>query len=434
MHRIIISYRSLPSVKLNGLKNESLSFIASTVLYQISRLVVSLVVARWVGPANYGIWNSLNLFLIYGIAASIGIPNGMNRLVPLYNGKGDPQKATNLLKSAFVSSLLTNFLCGVIIFGIGTQGVLPVDDKGGLVSLSFLFFIWEMYLFFQIVLKSQIQFSIMVRQQVLYSLLLPVIALPMSFLWQINGFMIGQSIVACIIIVFIVRNLSFDFEFRFTYSDIGLLIKNGLPVMSAGILYSLLTTADRWMILAYLDSTALGHYTLSILCVGLLSLTPAVIAQQLYPRMAYLFGESDDINSLLPLVFHQTVLSGGGAWVLIFSAYLLMPIVVKNMLPNYVEGIVAAKITLLGLLPLSLVGGMGNFLITIGKQGYYLAIQVVTLIVGIVIMNFLVTRNNQITSIATGMAITYCIYLLAMLFAMIVVLRGSRSHANNVSL
>ena len=44
--------------------------------------------------------------------------------------------------------------------------------------------------------------------------------------------------------------------------------------MGAGVLYGLLTTVDRWIILANLGVDDLGQYTVAILVFGILSIVP----------------------------------------------------------------------------------------------------------------------------------------------------------------
>ena len=166
-----------------GLVGEFVLFSASTVVYQLSRLVVSLIVARWVGPEEFGIWNALNLILLYGIVMTLGVPNGMNRDVPLLMGQGDQFAAQRIVNSSFWFVLLINTAVGLFISLIGL--ILNQPLRYPFLAMGVLFLTWQVYQYFQLRLKCYIRFRLMSLQQFIFAVLLPVFALPMAYEWGI---------------------------------------------------------------------------------------------------------------------------------------------------------------------------------------------------------------------------------------------------------
>ena len=185
-----------------------------------------------------------------------------------------------------------------------------------------------------------------------------------------------------------------------------------MPLMGAGVLYGLLTTVDRWVILANLGVDDLGHYTVAILVFGILSVIPLVISQQIYPRMAFRYGETCDSISLLPMIAKQSFSAFGVTLPIIIIAYFLVPHFVTTFMPQYSQGILPARILLIGLLFLPLAGGVANFINTIDRQFYYLIIQAAAVIINFVLGTLLVRFGWGLAGVAWAGAITYFLYSL----------------------
>ena len=399
----------------DGLANEFLFFSLSTGAYQISRLIVTLVAARWIGPDGFGVWNVLYLFLVYGVLVTLGVPSGMNREVPMLKGRGREDLAHTAANVTLWFVLGTSLLGAFATALILSSGLITKVSATSLVAMVVLFLTWYVYQYFQMRLRATIQFRQMTIQQFVFAGLLPVVVLPMTSGFELSGFIGGQALVAFLAILVILRISSFQIEFQFDRSILRRLMKIGFPIMSAGLLFALLTSIDRWVILRYNGVEALGQYTLAILSVSILSLLPAVISQQLYPRMAFLYGSTGEKRSLLPIVLRQSLASMGVTLPLIAVAFLLMPFFVETFLPDYSAGIRAARVILVGLAFLPLTGGFGNYLNTVGRQVIYLAIISAAILLNLGLDILFVKNGMGINGVAMGAAITYFIYSLTLI-------------------
>jgi len=399
----------------DGLANEFLFFSLSTGAYQVSRLIVTLVAARWIGPEGFGVWNVLYLFLLYGVLVTLGVPSGMNREVPMLKGKGREDLAHLAANVALWFVLVTSLIGAFATVLILCSGLITKISTASLIAMGGLFLIWSVYQYFQMRLRSTIRFRQMTIQQFMFAGLFPLIVLPMTKSFELSGFIGGQALVAFLAILLIYRISSFQIEFQFDWSILRRLMKIGFPIMSAGLLFALLTSIDRWVILRYNGVEALGQYTLAILSVSILSLLPAVISQQLYPRMAFLYGSTGVKRSLLPIVLRQSLASMSVTFPLIAVAFLLMPFFVETFLPDYAAGIRAARIVLVGLAFLPLAGGFGNYLNTVGRQVIYLAIISAAILLNLILDIIFVKNGMGINGVAMGAAITYFIYALVLI-------------------
>lgn len=386
-------------------------FFASSLVYQFSRFVVGLIVARWVGPEEFGVWNTLNLLLLYGAFASLGVLNGMNREIPLLRGRRGEKEAAQIVILSFWFMLFSSIVIGLIISFIAISSRITEQFRQSLMWMGLLFISHYMYLYFQLLLKSNIKFRLMSIQQFMYAIVLPLVVLPMASQWHIPGFILGQAIVALALGIFICRVISFKPAFFWSWSALFFLIKIGFPIMVAGVLYGLLTSVDRWIILTFLGVESLGYYSLAIICLGTLGIIPSVVSQQLYPRMAFRYGQTSVQKSLFPMVIRQSLMSMVITVPILILVYFGLPFLVTYFLPEYSLGLVPARILLIGLAFIPLAGGVGNFLNIVDKQIHYMAIIAFAVIINLGLDLLFVKLGWGLNGVALGSSITYVIYV-----------------------
>ncbi|NJM05044.1 oligosaccharide flippase family protein [Candidatus Gracilibacteria bacterium] len=413
------------SMLQKGLAGEFVFFATSTLLYQGSRLVVSLIVAAWIGPELFGTWNVFNLVLIYGAITLLGVPNGMNRQVPMLRGSGDNLGASHIADTSFWFSLVASVLSGLLLYAL-----LPIF---GLISqntsrlwYAILFTLWQFYQYQQMRLKSATRFQQMSAQQCIFALLLPLVVLPASWYGGLSGFIAGQAVTVLLICIYIAH---IDPPGYPTWDNLALssLINIGWSIMVAGLLYSVLTSIDRWIIVQALGTEVLGHYTLAIISTSSLQLFPAVISQQLYPRMAYQYGKSQSIKSLIPLIRQQTLVTAAISLPPLVCTAIILPYIANTWLIDYLPGVIPAQILLIGLAIMSLTGGAGNFLNTVGLQRVYLTLQAMAIVVSIVLCFLFLQFDYSLNSIAFGTVGSYIFYCGALWITIYSKLRGTSS-------
>jgi O-antigen/teichoic acid export membrane protein len=400
----------------NGIGKEFFLFSLSTISFQASRFIVAMIVARWVGPVEYGIWNSLQPLIAYGIIFLCGIPNGMNREIPFLMGKRETVKAQKLINFSMFFVLFVSGLIAIITILTSLVLDVPVNLKLPLCFVGILFLPMNMYVLFQFLLKSRIQFQAMSSQQFLISFLYPVITLLCAFFYGISGFILGQALTTSIMVLIIYRIAPFPIQMELSWNHFRQLSRIGMPLMGAGLLYILLTTVDRWVILGYLGVGQLGQYTVAILIFGILSIVPIVISQQMYPRMLYRYAETESFQAIVPMIAKQSLSAFSVTFPLIVVAYFGVPYFVSTFMPQYSQGIIPARILLIGMLFLPLTGGVANFLNTIEKQLYYMLVQAAAVIINFVMATLFVNFGLGLNGVAWAVSISYFLYALILCF------------------
>lgn len=393
----------------SSLLREFVLFSFSTLLLQASRFAVNLLAAKQLGPSVWGLWYMLNLVLAYGSVVHLGVINAMNRDVPLFRGRQDAEKVHLVQAVTLAVLVITTTVSGLILL----VGAVVWSDqllRGPLAMLALLFTVTQVYTYLQMYLKSYGLFTQMSYQQVAFALLFPLAVVPLTLAYHLVGFILGQTIITTLVSLYILSTSGITLKLVFDFAEALRLMRVGLPIMLVGLLYTLLTTADRWVITALLDVEQLGYYSLAIMMLGIVSLIPMVIAQQMYPRMAEAWGRTGDPKAVLGWALKQASMATVVTLPLIVLLYLTASPLIANFLPVYSPGIGAMKVILIGPLFLALSGGFGNALNTLDKQAYLLGVQAAAILVNVGLNIVFIRAGLGITGVALGTSLTFVTY------------------------
>jgi O-antigen/teichoic acid export membrane protein len=392
---------------------ETILFAVSTIALQGSRFTVNLSAARSLGPETWGLWYILNLVLAYGGLIHFGVINAMNREVPVSRGRGETDKVHFVQSVTFgVMTVSTLVAGGTLLF----SSLAWNDDslRNPLALLALLFVSAQLYIFLQIHLKSEGRFRRMSYQQLVFASLLPMLALPLTARYGLPGYILAQTVTTLVVAGFMIRKWPFNLKPVFNWREAFRLMKIGFPIMLVGLLYTLLTTADRWVIIAFFEAKWLGYYSLAIMTLGVTSLIPMVLAQQMYPRMAEAWGRTAQTRPVLLWALRQSATATVITLPVILVIYFTAPALVMRYLPTYQLGIPALSIILIAPLFLAISNGFANMLNTLDRQMFTVAVQVGAIMLNIGLNILFVRLGFGITGVAWATAATYAVYGLAL--------------------
>ncbi len=411
---------------------EFMLLASSTVLSQGSKFVVFMSAARILGPRTWGLWNMLHLIIAYSCVAHLGVINGMNRDVPIFKGKGDFDKADQIRRVSLGTLSVLGFAFSALL-GIVALFLPYGNVRTYLLLMPLLVICTQIYTYLQTFLRSDKRFAQQSYQLFVFAGLFPAVAIPLVLRWGLSGLIIGQSLTILALSFFITRIVPFDFRLQLKVREALRLVKIGFPIMVGALLYGFLTTADRWVITSFFGTEKLGHYSISIMVMMALTMVPLVTMQQIYPRMAEAFGRTASHAELKKWIYRQAFVGLGITVPMAAAAFFIFPLIVVRFLPAYVPGIPAMRIILFGLPFLPFSWGFGNFLVTVGKQVYCMAIQGSAVLANLALNIFFVRLGWGINGVALGTALAYILYSLAMVAAGLIVMKKGSKPPGNVS-
>jgi O-antigen/teichoic acid export membrane protein len=390
---------------------EFVGFGGSTFLLQASRVGSGLIVAAMLGPVTWGTWYVLNLVIAYGSLTHLGALNGMNREVPSALGRGDEASATAVRRNAL----------GLTLVGTGTASILllayaaTAPSVVGVADMTLmLILLWatQAYSFVSTSLKSTTHFNALSKLQAMSSALYPLLTIVGAAVYGLPGFIVGQVLVFAAVCLIAWRGSSVEFSARFDLRHVRSLVRIGFPIMLVGLVYALFTTVDRWVVMAFLGTEALGHYSLAIMAFGAVGLLPQVVAQQYYPRVAHAWaahGDTGELRLLATRIRNMTLLTSVPVTAILV---LVLPPAVLAFLPAYSPGVPALLITIFVPIVGAFGQGYGGVLHMLDRQVWLLFAIVAAAAVNLAVSVALIGAYG-LAGVAMGSLIAFFFYSMA---------------------
>ncbi len=395
---------------------DTLIYSASTFFSKIFNFVRSIIVARFLGPSLYGLWNALSIILEYNRYTHLGVLNAMNREVPFYRGKKDYTKVREIRNTGFTVACIPSFIIGLVIvlISIFITGRVEIKWVMALRVIAILVFMRQLWDFFSLLLRSDNKFVFLSKMQILFSAVDLLLISTLVIRFGFRGFLWATALNYIWIIGYMLYRVRRRYNLRF-YLNRNLLVylaKIGILMTVIGVILSLRTAIDRLMIIRFLGVTYLGYFGISYVLIQFIFFIPSAISQIMYPRLVERYGSSNkDIGALRNYMEISTQVLAYSMPLLIGEVFLLLPFGVRLLLPQYTPGIFAAQITILGLFFFSTGMMAGNFLVTTNRLYWYLGCACVAAIINFILDYFFLKAGFGINGVALGgLLITSFIY------------------------
>ncbi len=378
--------------------------------YQGARLVVQVIAAAILAPADFGIWGLVVVILMYTTHANLGILSAANRDIPILLGAERASDAERVEGLALGGSIMAGVVAAIL------AGIAALAAGGGWTAIALplvaAILAQQVYLAFQVSLRARLDFFVAGAQQSSLAVAVLVGGTALVLAAGLVGLTWAQALAFAlgVVIVLPVRRMA---RARVEVSGLGELVRVGAPIMLSGLAYVGATTIDRWVVAATGDADDLGAYALaSTLGAGLLFLS-LLVAQQAYPRMAMAYGAGASPAALRRLA----VLQGGiAALVVAIPAVVLIvgaPIVIPWLLPAYEAATAPLQVLSLAYLVLAAGSGFSNLLVTVGRAWSLLVIQLATMVLGAVLGVVAMGAGIGLVGVAGAMLVAYVLFVAA---------------------
>ncbi len=397
---------------------DSFFMIVNSGFSQILQTVKGIIVSKFLGPVNLGIWSNLMLIVSYADFLQLGTLQVLTRDYPREKAKGNEEECQKLVDTNFTYHIIIGliFFLGIIIYTfIFFNSITPVF-RWGLLTIGFLFLLMRIYEFISRTIRAFDKIKEIMVSGIVFSICIVITGIILTYYFQLYGLFLSMLITYIISIIFILIYVPFKFKFDFDTKKIGYIIIAGLPIMLVNFFYSLVRSIDKVFILAFLNHEDLGYYHFSIMITGFFMMVPFAIASQMFPKLSFKFGSVTDKKQMFNFVFKPTL--GLSYFEFFITGYGLIgvPFLINLFLPEYRESIPPFEIISVGLFFLSISGIIGNFLIVIHRQNDILKVSIATLIICLITDYVFLKLGYGISGVALGTSITYVFYGLGVIF------------------
>ena len=386
----------------------NLSWLLFDKLFRASlNILLSILLARYLGPENFGVLNYL-IALIFLLNAISSL--GMNPVLINLIVKKHRKFNIGLLISAYHLRFLVSILCYIFFILI----IIIFNDKetylnysliAGLIiilkSSEILFSYFEAKLLSKFIVISQLIGMIFLASIVFF-----VINKGLNNIYIYYGLVIDAVIVFCLINYFYIsKNRKILNKFQF--NNIKKLILKSSPVLLSSLSIILYMRIDQVMINSIINEYQLGIYSVSVRYVEIFHFIPKIIMISFLPILLTSKKYTNDLIKINSIIFKFSIFLTG---LIFFSSDFIIPFLFGN---EYSQSILTTKILSFSLLFVFFGVVNEHWYISKNLQKYY-AIYVFLGAILNIIFNYILINKIGIQGAAYSTLFTY--FLIIFLF------------------
>lgn len=336
-------------------------------------IVSGLLVARWLLPQQLGLFNGFSIVISYIILVQLGIPSGLSRDYPYYLGQSKKERSFELAAVASYWSLLIGIVVLVVtaIISVYFLVVKNYQFAAGVITIGiscFQTFYVTKYL--RILFRSNNDFN----KLALINISVAVVSFLSIFFVKEFGFY-GLCL-RTIAIAFFDFGISWKFKPvsitpRWSRIDFVSLLKVGMPIYWVANIFSLWPIVQRTLVVFMGGTKALGLYGLALMVENGMNIISSSIGSVAFPKMSLAWGKTHRFKDLIDIVLKPVMAGFLLNAAVVVAGWFILPYFIKFLLPNFVDGTMAAQWSLLvGLL--SIFNVFSNIYMVVQKNMYRL--------------------------------------------------------------
>lgn len=330
-------------------------------------VVRSLFIPRLLGPDAYGMWKSFGIAQSYIQFSDLGALASLKRQVPLLRQRGDHASLAKARDVAFFVNHVVLF-AGAVALLVASFLVTDPLYRRGLRLYVLLMYALHLQTFMEQFLYWRKQFADASRVNLVLALVEALLAIGGTWMFGLDGLILGTFIGYAGAILVMLRMISFDIGFAFEWRVYVELVKIGFPSHVNGLLYNLLQSVDRILLLAFLGLESLGLYALGMTLNEYLFQFAYALGNAISPRLVERYGSEKTVESLRPMVEKTTFAIAIASPAVLGAVFFAAPAVIEMALPSFTDAILPLRILLVGTFFTSLHRGLSSFFLTIRKQ------------------------------------------------------------------
>jgi len=400
------------SEKIERIIKDTTKFSAASYLANLFDFCSAIVLRRLLGPLLMGVFAELMLIFQYTKYYHLGVYEALDREIPYFNGQDDHSRVERI-KSAGLNFAFFVSLCiglGLIIVSIFLKDRLLAL---GIPFVAALVVIQSVVTFFIISARTTHKFSVLSRYNFLFSFIGALLTIILVIRFKLTGALCALVLVNLFALGFFLANgFHVHINMRQDFKEVKRLLYIGFPILLYGFIFTTLTSADRFMIIAFLGNVNLGYYSIATMVAGYMILIPNLIYTVLFPRFYEAFGrEGGDMQKLKYQFLTPTLIIAYLLPLPIGLAGISLPFIVKYLLPQYAAGLMPSYIMLVAAFFISVLGMSSYVLIALNKQMRMVFIGIFAIAIALV-SNYLLVKvlGFGLNGVATSMLLAYFFY------------------------
>ncbi|KAA3607038.1 MAG: hypothetical protein DWQ06_00530 [Calditrichaeota bacterium] len=361
---------------LSPTKRNSIFYTGAQYGTSVFRFVQSFVLAKILGPALMGEVSAISLILTYGVYLQSGTYLAMLQKIPYLRGKGENDLAETYKDTAFsyTMTLSTVAFVGLAIYGL-LADLQPIYRFGFIVFGATLP-MYYLYNFNNGLWRCKNQFNRLAFQSIMQSVILLVFSISLVFVISNKAVILAMLLSYLITNIYTYKTNDEFFKFKIDINALKNLLIVGIPLILTSVCETVVNTADRIMILNYLDETDLGLYSFPAGLAAFYYMGGKSVSSVLYQKALLEFGKNEDESQVVKTLYHGVIVLGIISPLVGYGIEGAAFFLVDNFLPKYEPSKLILELLITPSIFMAVTRFFTQSLITVGKQNYILAIEV----------------------------------------------------------
>ena len=382
-------------------------YAVSSYIAQAFDILNGILVRRFLGPTNMGIWSFLQIIQNYAKHAGLGVTTATSRDVPYYLGKGDTQKADQVKNLVFTFTVLTSIIAALIVVAIAfwNKNTYSKPIFFGLFVVAGLIVLQRIYNLYVVVIRSHKAFAFAGILNIASSILSLILTVVLTWKFQLTGFFASLILNYVLMIFFIRLKTPYQFSYYFNWKELLPLLSLGSVMVVSDILRSVVASIDRIMIAKYLGFEALGLYSIALMAGNYLYSFPNMLGIIFFPHLQETLAKRDNPQDLEKYLREPTLCLSYLFPILIGAAWILSEFIFPIILPKYAAGIPALKLYILGAFFIALTHPYINYIIAIKKHWQLIPLHIFFIAFGFLITWIFIKAGWGLPGVAVAAAI-----------------------------
>ena len=365
-----------------------------------TNLILSIILARSLGPESFGILNYLLAFIfLFTSLSSLGMNPVLTNLIIKNKYKNNHVTIMNAYYIRCIFSLV-NYLIFIFVINLINKDQIYLNYSiilgSGIIlkSSEVLFSYFEAKSFSKYIVLSQLVGLISSALIIIY-----IISTGLEFVY------IYYALIIDIFLVFILINIFYYIKINSLFTKLNLLIikaiiKKSLPVLFSTISIILYMRIDQIMIYSMINEYSLGVYSVSVRFIEIFHFIPKIIMISFLPFL--LISKKYNLNLLKinSIIFKLSLIV---AIFIFFSSEYLITFIFGE---NYINSIITTKILSFSIIFVFYGVTNEHWYVTNNLQKYY-AINVFLGAITNILLNYILILNFGIEGAAYATLITY---------------------------
>jgi O-antigen/teichoic acid export membrane protein len=323
------------------------AIVGSNLLLRPVQLIKGFVVAKYLGPADYGLLKSVELIQMLSKYGSLGFNTAAAREAGNAIGDNNSNKLKLVRNTAYSSEIILSlflFLIGItstIFFESREISLLIVIASFGLLASKL-----------RAILATEATISkkfILISKVTLITVSVAsvIVIVTVPFL-KIYAVLLTNFLIGVLAIILYLRFLKFRMQFKIQREEFQRILKISIPLAFNTLSLAAFKYSERILLLAYLGEVALGVFSFALMVVDQISI---IFKASIKVRIQDIFEGlgNNKYKRIHRMVLRETLLLGCSALIIIPIAWLMLEYFIPLFLPKWEESIIIGQLLLFSL-------------------------------------------------------------------------------------